>query len=573
MSPLEVLGAELGAIAAQIGKETSLRLDAALSDLKRQTAEWELRFDRLERAVAERLSAVKDGASVTVADVTPLVEETVRAALPSAVEGVRAGLSAEIAEKVAALPKAKDGDDADPAAVAEALRSALRSDVEAMIAERVAQIQMPAATVDRDALAEAAREAVAALPAPERGKDADPDDVARALAELMTQSVDEMIASRVAQIPAPTIDEAALASAAERAVAALPAPKDGVDVDMDVVRALIGDEVAKAPAPKDGRTPTAEEIAPLVDKAVADAVSALPPPVAGKDADMDAVRQFIREEVANIPVPKDGETPSDERLREIAGPIIAETVAALPPAQPGKDADPAEIRRMVEEAVSAIPVPKDGETPTSEAIRGVVDQVVKAAMEALPKPKDGEDGTSVDPEQVRAMVEEAVAAIPKPQDGKDGRLPVVKAWADRVYYEGEVCSHDGATYQASVDTGRAPPHADWTCIAAKGRDGIDADQIKIDGTFDPEKQYGRLAIVQLNGASFIAKKDDPGPCPGEGWQLMAQQGKRGGPGLVTKADRGTRPVDMSITADGVLTLKMDDGGEVECDLYPLLSRL
>lgn len=515
MSPLEVLGAELGAIAAQIGKETSLRLDAALSDLKRSTAEWELRFERLERAVTDRIAAVKDGESVTVADVAPMIDEAVRAAVAVTASEARASISDEIAARVAELPQAKDGQDADPAAVAESLRALVAPDVEALIAVRVAQIEVPAAVVDHAALAEAAREAVAALPA----------------------------------------------------------PKDGADVDMDVVRALIVEEVAKVPAPKDGHTPTADEIAPLVDKAVADAVAALPPPAPGKDADMNLVRQFIQEEVANIPVPKDGETPSDERLREIAGPIIAEAVSALPAAEPGKDADPAEIRRMVEEAVSAIPVPKDGVTPAPEEVRAIVDELVRAAVSEIPRPKDGEDGVSVNPDQVRAMVEEAVAAIPKPQDGKDGRLPVVKAWEDRVYYEGEVCSHGGATYQASVDTGRAPPHTDWTCIAAKGRDGSDADQIELCGTFDGERDYRRLSVVMLNGASFIAKKDEPGTCPGEGWQLMSQQGKRGGPGEVKKADRGTRPTKMNVSDDGVLRLAMDDGSSVECDLYPLLARL
>jgi hypothetical protein len=513
MSPLEVLGAELGAIASQISRETSLRLDAALSDLKRSSAELELRFERLERSVMDRLASVKDGDSVTPTDVAPLIDEAVRSAVAAAAGEARASISEEITARVAELP------------------------------------------------------------APQPGKDADPEEVARALAEIMTGSVDEMIAARVAQIPVPQIDDAALATAAERAVAALPTPKDGADVDMDVVRALIVEEVAKVPAAKDGHTPTAEEIVPLVDKAVADAVAALPPPAPGKDADMDLVRQFIREEVANIPVPKDGETPSDERLREIAGPIIAEAVAALPAAEPGKDADPDEVRRMVEEAVSAIPAPKDGVTPAPEEVRAIVDEVVRAAVAELPPPKDGEPGASVDPDEVRAMVEEAVAAIPKPQDGKDGKLPVVKAWEDRVYYEGEVCSHDGATYQASVDTGRAPPHADWTCIAAKGRDGLDADQPDPVGTYDPEREYRRLSIVALNGASFIAKKHAPGPCPGEDWQLMAQQGKRGGPGEVKKADRGTRPTRMTVSEDGVLHLQMDDGSAVECDLYPLLARL
>lgn len=58
-SPLEALGAELGAIAAQIDRETRLRLDAGLADLKRHAAEMDLRFERLEREVTERVAAIE----------------------------------------------------------------------------------------------------------------------------------------------------------------------------------------------------------------------------------------------------------------------------------------------------------------------------------------------------------------------------------------------------------------------------------------------------------------------------------------------------------------------------------
>jgi len=34
----------------------------------------------------------------------------------------------------------------------------------------------------------------------------------------------------------------------------------------------------------------------------------------------------------------------------------------------------------------------------------------------------------------------------------------------------------------------------------------------------------------MDGGTFIAKRDNPGGCPGEGWQLLARQGKRGRPG-------------------------------------------
>jgi hypothetical protein len=37
--------------------------------------------------------------------------------------------------------------------------------------------------------------------------------------------------------------------------------------------------------------------------------------------------------------------------------------------------------------------------------------------------------------------------------------------------------------------------------------------------------------VALNGSSFVALKDRPGDCPGDGWQLLASAGKRGERGL------------------------------------------
>ena len=46
-----------------------------------------------------------------------------------------------------------------------------------------------------------------------------------------------------------------------------------------------------------------------------------------------------------------------------------------------------------------------------------------------------------------------------------------------------------------------------------------------------------LDIVALNGGSFIAKRYNPGPCPGDGWQLIASQGKRG-----DKGERGLQGI-------------------------------
>jgi hypothetical protein len=50
---------------------------------------------------------------------------------------------------------------------------------------------------------------------------------------------------------------------------------------------------------------------------------------------------------------------------------------------------------------------------------------------------------------------------------------------------------------------------------------------KIRGTYQAGAKYERGDMVALDGGSFVARRDKPGPCPGDGWQLMAKQGQRG----------------------------------------------
>jgi hypothetical protein len=50
---------------------------------------------------------------------------------------------------------------------------------------------------------------------------------------------------------------------------------------------------------------------------------------------------------------------------------------------------------------------------------------------------------------------------------------------------------------------------------------------RVRGTFTPTASYVRGDMVALDGGSFVARRDKPGPCPGDGWQLMAKQGQRG----------------------------------------------
>jgi hypothetical protein len=51
--------------------------------------------------------------------------------------------------------------------------------------------------------------------------------------------------------------------------------------------------------------------------------------------------------------------------------------------------------------------------------------------------------------------------------------------------------------------------------------------MRVRGTFDAKANYASGDMVVSDGASFLARKDNPGPCPGPNWQMMARQGQRG----------------------------------------------
>ena len=168
-------------------------------------------------------------------------------------------------------------------------------------------------------------------------------------------------------------------------------------------------------------------------------------------------------------------------------------------------------------------------------------------------------------------------------------MPDVKAWTDRVHYAGAVVTYDGATWQAAIDTGRPPPAGDWTCLAAAGaagQAGKDGAGFTLRGTWDAAETYAAGDVVALNGSSFVARSDEPGPCPGGGWQLWASRGSRGAPGERGAAGEtgergipgrdgrdGASPVAFVLADDGRLVLTLSDGAEVTADLYPLLTRV
>jgi hypothetical protein len=143
------------------------------------------------------------------------------------------------------------------------------------------------------------------------------------------------------------------------------------------------------------------------------------------------------------------------------------------------------------------------------------------------------------------------------EKGAPGALRAVKTFAaGAVHYEGELVAAAGSTWQARRDTAAAPPHEDWALVAAAGRD---APVPVVRGTWREGESYRALEVVALNGCGFIARIDNPGLCPGDGWQLIASAGRPGKQGLPGgKGERGERGMPgMAAQAPAIVAWRID----------------
>lgn len=162
-------------------------------------------------------------------------------------------------------------------------------------------------------------------------------------------------------------------------------------------------------------------------------------------------------------------------------------------------------------------------------------------------------------------------------EGPPGKLPIVREYARGVHYEGDVVTCGGSLWQALKDTGEAPGHEDWALLAARGRD---ATEITHCGSYNPDAEYGRNDIVALDGGSFIAVRDDPGACPGDGWRLLVARGKAGRPG--DQGPRGEAGKEGPQGKDGVsivdvhlegfaLIVSLTNGDTIARDMRPMFE--
>lgn len=338
---------------------------------------------------------------------------------------------------------------------------------------------------------------VAAMPRPENGKDANPEVVR------------ELVRKAVAELPAPKDGESVdvgtlmtqINAAAARAVEALPKPENGKSIDAADVAAMIGKEVERQiktlPTPKDGASVTVEDVLPAITGAVNAAVERIPVPKDGTSVDPSEVQAMVTAAFAQIPVPQNGKSVEPAAVEAM---VRAEVERAAVP-------------DLVARAIAEIPKPKDGESVHPDTVRVMLGELVEAAVKSLPAPEPGDPGKDADPaEMARAVHEEvqrqfdAIRPLIKGEPGEagaglqdmsmeikeDGRTLVFKfvghgfeknvevvapwqiyrgVWKAATYQLGDVVTYAGSSWTALKDTSDPPGKSeDWQLSVKRGKD-------------------------------------------------------------------------------------------------------
>ncbi len=436
-----------------------------------------LSLEDIAETVASEISAV---AAPLLEQIRRLTEEVARLKSAIPAPGITAAeVSAIVDEAIDGLAVPKAADLAREAAhVTLGDRDRLVSEVADVVRTSIEPPKVDLPDIGM-MVTEAVTRAIAALPPPEPGRDG-ADGVS-----VDVEAVEARIATALARMTEEVQRSIADAQTArEDAIAEIRAEAEITTADIgtalaDVQRSVellvpkaVEKAVSEIPVPV---APTAAEIAEALgdevrglvadlarDEAAA-AIQALPPPVAGqdgrdgadgrdgKDVDMEAVlarvEAAVAERVAKIPVPKDGVGAAAALIDRDGALVITMTDGTVRNLGPvvGRSIEPAEVRAMVQEAVDAIPRPQDG--------LGFDDLIVvhdggrKFALRFARGAEVKEFGFTIP-----AMIYRGV-------------------WKEAEYDEGDVVTFDGSTWHAKQPTSERPGvSADWQMVTRKGRD-------------------------------------------------------------------------------------------------------
>lgn len=333
---------------------------------------------------------------------------------------------------------------------------------------------------------------------------------------------------------------AEIAAQVKAAISAMPTPRDGRDVDPELLRATVAEHVARAvaeiPRPADGKNADPAETVRLV----AEAVAALPKPADGKSVTLEDVRPVLDEAI--------------KAVQEEARRAVDTAVKAIPAPRDGKDCDMQDVKAMVAQAVEALPRPADGKSVTMDELRPVVSQAVQEAVKSLPPPEPGKSVT-VDElmPAVRSAVQTAVKELPAPVSvahvmlSQQGDLVAtmtngdVKTIGHVVGKDGvDGMSFDGFDMEYLAETHEVSIKA--TCAGRTKEIRFDAGGIR-PGEYWRDGTHSKACEAwSCDGSLWIAKRDTktrPGP-KAEDWVLAARKG-RDGESVVRQVKDGPEP--------------------------------
>lgn len=291
-------------------------------------------------------------------------------------------------------------------------------------------------------------------------------------------------------------------------------------------------------------------------------------------------------------------------LARMVGEEVGKAVAALPVARDGVDVDMDAVERLIAAEVAKQPTPADGTSVTAEDVAPLIATEVQKAVSALPSPKDGVGVAG-------AILDRGGALILTLTDGSTRDLGTVVGEEGQPGAPGAPASDETIAEAVAAYLVANPPapgergergfslddfdtelSADGLSLLLKfargdtvetheiplpqGPAGKDGRGFTVRSTYDEAAQYDAGDIVALNGGTFVALADDPGPCPGPGWQMWARQGKTGKPGdpgqpgKEGKPGPATRLVGGRIDVEAMqLVLVQDDAEAVSIDLFAL----
>ncbi len=414
--------------------DPALAIEAALAALPSLAAKMKEELSQSLSASLEALVAQipipKDGASVLIGDVQPMILAAVQA-------------------EVAAIPKPANGKDADPVDLAAVHRFVVEV-VDAQIKNIVVPEGKPGTSVTLE-------------------------DVAPAIgAEVRKQLAETALPE--------------LHGALSLAVAQIPKPADGKSVTLEEIAPLI-DAAAEKRAPSMEQLDHIVEAA--LARASASAPPQAPPPEIDYALVFKKVMEQVDAAVALIPVPANGKDADPAVIASMVEDAVKQIEIVVPDPIPGKDGvsvDAEQVRSMVrgEVAQAILALPKE-KAPDLDAIKLMVDLAVTHYLKSMPPPPAGKDGLSVKDFKLELLPDDRTLRMSLNSNGEveetnvqEVVLPMVisrDAYEQgKLYARGDSVAWDGSWWIAKRSTNEVPGTSDsWKLAAQRGRPGKDRE--------------------------------------------------------------------------------------------------